>query len=286
LHYKEKSPRVESQGVISVTQDGSEHAKPDIETRKLYFDVKLRRKALAQEAEKTRLERDKFNVEQQKSSWGSPLVVAVSAGALAILGNALALFGNGLTAYWKSEADLKVEALKQQGNLVLESIKTGDTNRARENLRLIATAKLLGNESKETAILDALKEGITPGLPSPNSGQPTALSPFTPETTLFDTPESLTSQISCLVGAGIKYVARYYSRTPTNSKVLKPDEASALSRAGIKIVPMYQDRGRQPSDFSTETGKANALTALDYAQKTIRQPSGSAIFFAVDFDAS
>jgi hypothetical protein len=237
----------------------------------------LRRKALAQEAEKMRLE-------QRKSSWSSPLVVAIIAGTIALLGNALALFGNGLTAYWKSDADLKIEALRQQGNLVLEAIKTGDTSRARENLQLIAKAKLLGNDTREVAILEALKDGLRPGLPPPSSNQPLTRAPFTPETTMFDTPTNLTSQLACFKGMGVKYVARYYSSRDL-PKRLTSEEAIALAQAGIKIIVVFLDRGTMPDKFSALIGKAHASAAIEHAQKIVRQPAGSAIFFAVDFDA-
>lgn len=267
--------------------DDPENGKRDLGGRRLYFDVVLRRKALAQEPEKMRLERTKFEVEQRKSSWGSPLVVSIIAGALALFGNALALFGNGLTAYWKSDADLKTEAVKQQGNLVLESIKTGDSNRARENLQLIAKAKLLGSDSKEAAILDALKDGLRPSLPTPGSNQLATAIPINPETTLLDTNNEVTAPaISCLKGLGVKYVARYYSTNTAGSKVLRSSEAVALGRAGIKIAVVFEVWGGIRGELSGPVGNDHASFAVQWARNAIKQPSGSPIFFAVDFNAS
>jgi hypothetical protein len=168
--------------------------------------------------------------------------------------------------------------------LVLESIKTGDTNRAKENLRLIAKAKLLGNENKETSILRALDDGVSPGLPPSSSSHFSAIPSFTPERTVFATSQNLTKRIACLVASNIQSVARFYSKSSQASKNLTPEEAIALSQVGIKIVAIYEDRAGE-EDFSAAAGNANAFAAIDLAKRT-GQPNGSAIFFAVDFDAS
>ena len=83
-----------------------------------------------------------------------------------------------------------------------------------------------------------------------------------------------------LSSAGIRFAARYYSVEP--SKNLTPAEAQALSAAGIQIVAVFEDSD-DPAAISAAAGTAHAAKALELAQ-AIRQPGGSAIYFAVDFD--
>ena len=104
--------------------------------------------------------------------------------------------------------------------------------------------------------------------------------------TALDANVPLTGRIACLTSKGIAAVGRYYTRDTSNPKILKPGEAKALSAAGIRIWVVYQDRQNQVTDFSLENGIAAGATAVAYARDTIKQPAGSAIYFAVDFDAT
>lgn len=91
------------------------------------------------------------------------------------------------------------------------------------------------------------------------------------------------STIASLQSQAIAFVGRYYSSTD-QSKVLTATEATALSSAGILIAALYEDDGTDPTTFSSQTGTANAQTALQQAAAA-GQPKGSAIYFSVDFDA-
>jgi len=102
----------------------------------------------------------------------------------------------------------------------------------------------------------------------------------------LDTNQNSTPRIPCMKAQGITAIGRYYTRNRSNPKILKPDEAHALSQAGIRIWPVYQIRHRLRADFSATKGKLEAEDALDYAQHVIGQPAGSAIYFSADFDAS
>jgi peptidoglycan hydrolase-like protein with peptidoglycan-binding domain len=86
-----------------------------------------------------------------------------------------------------------------------------------------------------------------------------------------------------LVDAGMKFVARYYSDFP--SKVLTPSEADALSAAGLQLVAVFEDSNDSAARFTSGSGQSNAQKALQFAA-SIGQPAGSAIYFAVDYDAS
>jgi hypothetical protein len=102
----------------------------------------------------------------------------------------------------------------------------------------------------------------------------------------LDASRTLTKVIPCLTENGIVAVGRYYTKVRTNKKILTADEAKQLSKAGIKIWPVYQNIHRKADQFSTSIGKREAEDALDYATNVIGQPAGSAIYFSADFDAS
>lgn len=90
----------------------------------------------------------------------------------------------------------------------------------------------------------------------------------------------------CLAGAGKRFVIRYHSRTTQQpQKRISPKEAAELARAGLDIATVYQDNARDLSDFGFERGHLDGLSAQTYAGQ-IGQPSGSAIYFAVDTDFS
>jgi peptidoglycan hydrolase-like protein with peptidoglycan-binding domain len=82
-------------------------------------------------------------------------------------------------------------------------------------------------------------------------------------------------------GAGIAFVARYYSNV--SDKTLTVAEAKELSGAGISIVAVYEDSNDAVDFFSSAIGSSQAARALELAA-SIGQPAGTAIYFAVDFD--
>lgn len=91
---------------------------------------------------------------------------------------------------------------------------------------------------------------------------------------------------SCLFDQGRRFVVRYHSRTTTQpEKRLHPREAAELARAGLDIACVYQDRAREVGDFGAARGEQDAISALTYAGQ-VGQPSGSAVYFAVDADFS
>jgi hypothetical protein len=88
----------------------------------------------------------------------------------------------------------------------------------------------------------------------------------------------------CLAKSGIGFAIRYHSAHTSNpGKRISPKEAADLSRAGIDIVTVYQDRAQEPEDFGAARGLLDGLAA-HAAAAAIGQPPGSAIYFAVDVD--
>lgn len=94
------------------------------------------------------------------------------------------------------------------------------------------------------------------------------------------------STVECLRNSKIAFVCRYYSRTTKiKGKRLTKAEAKRLSKGGLRIVTVYEDGPTEYSYFSASRGTRDANGALRQAG-VVGQPRGSAIYFAVDYDAS
>lgn len=100
----------------------------------------------------------------------------------------------------------------------------------------------------------------------------------------IDASTNCSAAAGCLRSNGIEVALRYYSERH-RAKTLKRPEALALARAGLKIGVVYQDTQNAASFFSHSLGLRAGAFAYEYAVREIRQPPGSAIYFAVDFDA-
>ncbi|HYD98398.1 MAG TPA: TIGR02594 family protein [Alphaproteobacteria bacterium] len=92
-----------------------------------------------------------------------------------------------------------------------------------------------------------------------------------------------------LADAGVRTVIRYYNHQNSSSlpsKCLTASELSELHGAGLTVAVVFQQRGGKDGsieDLSEASGNRDAKRALDLADK-LKQPSGSAIYFAVDWD--
>jgi len=103
---------------------------------------------------------------------------------------------------------------------------------------------------------------------------------------IIDTAQNAGAAAACLREAGVEVVIRYYSEfTRMPEKRLGADEAAALAGAGLRLCVVYQDAQTEARHFSHSRGLARGAYAHRYAQDVIQQPPGSAIYFAVDFDA-
>ncbi|MGY8661416.1 glycoside hydrolase domain-containing protein [Bradyrhizobium sp. UFLA05-109] len=104
---------------------------------------------------------------------------------------------------------------------------------------------------------------------------------------IIDTNMRTTPRLASLKQNGVDTIIRYYCRnTRQPEKRLTPDEAGAIIRAGLKLAVVYQGAGDSPASFSQDAGAKDGAYARDYAANVIGQPADSAIYFAVDYDAS
>ena len=104
---------------------------------------------------------------------------------------------------------------------------------------------------------------------------------------IIDTSRTTRDAAGRLRDAGVSTVFRYYARrTRLPEKRLTRPEAEALISAGIAIGAVFQNAGDSGDCFSAALGEADGACARDHATAEIGQPAGSAIYFAVDYDAS
>ena len=87
-----------------------------------------------------------------------------------------------------------------------------------------------------------------------------------------------------LKNSGLHFVARYYRSPLSRLPPLSPDEARAVSGNGLKLVAIWQYQSNRPEHFSYERGYADAIMAY-YQARAVGQPNGTAIYFAVDYNA-
>lgn len=94
------------------------------------------------------------------------------------------------------------------------------------------------------------------------------------------------TSLTCLQSQGMQFIGRYYSRTTQiPGKKLTPAEAQLISLSGITIVAVYEDGPTSAGYFSASRGAADANGAAAQAV-AVGQPSESAIYFTVDYDAT
>lgn len=83
--------------------------------------------------------------------------------------------------------------------------------------------------------------------------------------------------------AGMKFVCRYLVPVSMAWKRLTRAEAELITAAGIKVVSVFQ-RGTNDAAGGAANGTRDGKAAFQEA-KLIGQPEGTAIYFAVDYDA-
>jgi len=82
----------------------------------------------------------------------------------------------------------------------------------------------------------------------------------------------------------LDFVARYYRSPQSRWPALSAAEAQRLSALGVKIVAVWEWHSHDPSYFSYNSGYSDAISVRNQAS-AIGQPPGTAIYFAVDYNA-
>lgn len=87
-----------------------------------------------------------------------------------------------------------------------------------------------------------------------------------------------------LAAAGYSFAARYLVPQEYAWKRLTRTEADAITNAGMQIVSVYETTANRPAG-GAKNGYLDGAAAYREA-KAIGQPKGTAIYFAVDYDAN
>lgn len=86
-----------------------------------------------------------------------------------------------------------------------------------------------------------------------------------------------------LKAENVELVGRYLV-DPSSWKALTKREVEAIGKAGLKIISIFETNPTKSSYFTEGQGREDAKNATKYA-RNLGQPSGTAIYFAVDYDA-
>jgi len=101
----------------------------------------------------------------------------------------------------------------------------------------------------------------------------------------FDFNHSVSGILPALAARGCEFVGRYYNHN-NPYKNLTPAEAKAISAAGMSIIAVWENGFPTSAEyFDYQKGVFDGTSAYHYALRKISQPSGTAIYFTVDYDA-
>src|SRR5215467_5092246 len=98
----------------------------------------------------------------------------------------------------------------------------------------------------------------------------------------IDASNNCTPIANALAKAGRAFVCRYYANF--GKKRLTHSEAQALSQAGLQIVTVWEDGSPTKATYFSYAKGVDDGTSAYHDGVSLGQPSGSAIYFAVDFD--
>jgi hypothetical protein len=302
--------RLEAEIAIREAERGGKRAEEQAHLRQATFDRRYRLLELRERREDRALKRQELQINQGRGIKFTSAQATVAAAALA-------LFSAAIGGWIQSAATRDVEAAKNQALLAVEELKAKSSielekqkqsaaehlDRAKFETTLILRATEAARREDQVRNLkffldagfiadpngkiQAIHEDAYPSLPPPvaevNFPKVSAASP---ETTFVLTISNLGASAPCLAAAGTKYVARYYRDPKSGFPSLSRQEAQELSKSGISIIVIFESSSDRAEHFSRSSGVDEADKTLIYARDQIKQPRGTVIFFAVDFDAS
>jgi hypothetical protein len=100
----------------------------------------------------------------------------------------------------------------------------------------------------------------------------------------IDVPTDASDMLGQIKTARLNFVARYYRDPASRWPPLTPREVQNLSTLDAHIVAIWEWHSGNVANFNYATGYNEAQSAYRQA-KSVGQPPGSAIYFAVDFNA-
>jgi hypothetical protein len=100
----------------------------------------------------------------------------------------------------------------------------------------------------------------------------------------IDMPTDARDVLNELRRSQLHFIARYFRDPTSRWPTLSASEAQQLAALGLSIVTIWEFHSHKPEYFSYASGYRDAMAAHSQAS-AIGQPAGSAIYFAVDFNA-
>ncbi len=100
----------------------------------------------------------------------------------------------------------------------------------------------------------------------------------------LDANQNLAPHAKCIKDLDYLFCARYIKRSPS---ALTHAEAVALSTAGLYIVSVVEIGSPTSAGYFSHTrGVEDGDFAFSYARDHLKQPTGSALYFTVDYNAA
>jgi hypothetical protein len=148
------------------------------EREKWEADQRVRQEELALKRRELELRES----DARRARWWNPLVLAVFTAALAGIGNIVANFYSSsqqrIADAEKATQTEKLESEKAEATLILEVVKTGNPDRAAENLKFLVDTKLITSPARRNDIVAYIKQRKEgQGVAIPTSSGSRALSP-------------------------------------------------------------------------------------------------------------
>ncbi len=129
-----------------------ERARFELERTKVEQEHATRQQELKLQSRDLELKR----IELRAGTWRNPLLVAIAAAALGA-------FGNIVVTYLQNTGNQKLASLKAQSDLIIESTRTSDPKRGKENLQFFIKAGFI--QDPDGKISKLLDEDLYPSLP-------------------------------------------------------------------------------------------------------------------------
>ena len=116
----------------------------ELEQEKWTFEKQIREREILLKEKELKAKESEIelkNKEHARSEWRNPLVVAIMAATIAAGGNAIVAVVNG-------QLQRQLEDQKSEQSRILEMIKTGDADKAADNLEFLLDAGLITNQER------------------------------------------------------------------------------------------------------------------------------------------
>jgi hypothetical protein len=234
--------------------------------------------------------------DQNRAGWWNPLVVAIFAAAIAAAGNAIVTIVNGVQ-------QRNIEDQKSEQARILEMIKTGDVERAAENLQFLLDSGLIDNPvraEKVKAYLSARKPGtgaalpvgagITPGILGPDDAVSVGALPRQEGVRaasrsvgrLRVTIDNRNSECTAFLVANDLALTAGHCTEGATSATLQFSEGNTKADYVVQLPPAVEIAGRTGISFSLLQGKTGALCLSAHWRLRSARNSRRCIFAAMN----